>query len=227
MSVTHPESGPTLLYLHGIGAGDPKRSWHDPLDSTLRRLGFPGLTDIPVVTPRYADLLTGGQPEEPAARISRTPRPRDLNLMDLRRAYDERQTRLEHLVGRHHAGTVVGFGDASAATLTRLRQTTVAQASRFVANADVRTGLTRRILDDLGDADDLVIVAHSLGTLVALNLLDHLPAGVRVRRLVTIGSPLGFSAMTRWKPFRDGFPYWRVESWVNVWNAVDVVSFGR
>lgn len=227
MPAPTPESGPTLLYLHGIGNGDPARSWHAPLESTLVRLNFPDLATTTVVAPHYAALLAGGPVDRTGSRPAKSPPPAGADLAALRREYDTRITRLENLIGRHNSGRVVGFSDGGAATLVRLRQTSIAQATRFVSEADRRGAITTQILDELGDADDLVIVAHSLGTLVALNLLDHLPPGVRVRRLVTIGSPLGFPALSRWKPFPDGFPYWRVESWVNVWNAADPVSLGR
>lgn len=40
----------------------------------------------------------------------------------------------------------------------------------------------------------VTLVVHSLGSVIALDLLRDLPAGVRVDRLVTLGSPLGLIA---------------------------------
>ena len=38
---------------------------------------------------------------------------------------------------------------------------------------------------------EVVLVAHSLGTVVAYDVLHELGAAARVRRFVTLGSPLG------------------------------------
>lgn len=53
------------------------------------------------------------------------------------------------------------------------------------------------VTEALRDHDDLVLVAHSLGTVVAYDLFDVLPRSAEVRLLVTAGSPLGLPVVQR------------------------------
>src|SRR5690606_28356342 len=54
-----------------------------------------------------------------------------------------------------------------------------------------------------------------------------LPPSVRIRRLVTIGSPAGVPGMWKSRPFqRDDFPFHQVDGWVNVLNPYDVITRG-
>ena len=45
----------------------------------------------------------------------------------------------------------------------------------------------RNILDHLPSRGDTVLIGHSLGSVIAIDLLDHLPENLHVRRFVTIG----------------------------------------
>jgi len=49
----------------------------------------------------------------------------------------------------------------------------------------------------LPNGGDIVVVGHSLGSIVAYDLLTRLPAEYRVRLLVTAGSPLGFPVVQK------------------------------
>ena len=73
----------------------------------------------------------------------------------------------------------------------------------------------------------VTVIAHSLGSVVAADLVGYVPADSRVR-LVTLGSPLALD----WfhdlvKPLRDSFPFDRVESWINCFDRRDEVTIGR
>ncbi|MEU6277072.1 alpha/beta hydrolase [Streptomyces populi] len=63
------------------------------------------------------------------------------------------------------------------------------QVSRYLTDPDLRARALARVADRIGD-DTRVVVAHSLGSVVAYEALCARP-GHRVRALVTIGSPLG------------------------------------
>jgi len=78
----------------------------------------------------------------------------------------------------------------------------------------------------LPETGPLVIVAHSLGSVVAMDLLARLPERVEVDLLVTAGSPLGLDAVrtSLWargvnRPHRTG-------RWVNTYYAGDPVAIG-
>ncbi|WP_246102598.1 hypothetical protein [Streptomyces piniterrae] len=63
------------------------------------------------------------------------------------------------------------------------------QVHRYLLDAELRTQARTRVIDAIGE-DTRVVVAHSLGSVVAYEALCALP-GHRVRALVTLGSPLG------------------------------------
>lgn len=75
-------------------------------------------------------------------------------------------------------------------------------------------------------AGDLVIVAHSLGSVVAADLLPRLGEEHQVRCLLTIGSPL--AARGTWTGtislLQPQFPYDRVDAWVNFSPPTDIVT---
>jgi hypothetical protein len=86
-----------------------------------------------------------------------------------------------------------------------------------------------RLLEQLPSSGDFVVVAHSLGSVVACDLLRYLGPQQRISSLITIGSPLGIQGM--WKqtayPVRKHFPYDRIGAWVNISSLFDPVTGGR
>jgi endonuclease G len=64
---------------------------------------------------------------------------------------------------------------------------------------------------------EVVLVSHSLGTVVAMDLKTRLPDQVEVVQLVTAGSPLGMDAV--FKRLLAGGPQRpdRVRDWLNLW----------
>ncbi|MER5698974.1 hypothetical protein ACWDBO_46805 [Streptomyces mirabilis] len=63
------------------------------------------------------------------------------------------------------------------------------QVHRYLTDPDLRAKALARVADQIGD-DTQVVVAHSLGSVIAYEALCARP-GHQVRALVTIGSPLG------------------------------------
>jgi hypothetical protein len=96
----------------------------------------------------------------------------------------------------------------------------------------VRTEIRRRAVDTLTAAAAAepphVVVAHSLGSVVAYDVLQNVARTPAVDGLLTVGSPLGLDEVqdrldpgwSRW----DGFPAGRVrDRWVNVYDRLDPV----
>lgn len=50
----------------------------------------------------------------------------------------------------------------------------------------------QRVLSCLDPREEYIIVAHSLGTVIAYNLLQHIHSNYTIRRFITLGSPLAF-----------------------------------
>ena len=97
----------------------------------------------------------------------------------------------------------------------------------------VRDEVRSRAIDALAAAEGNeggphIIVSHSLGTVIAYDVLKNVAEAPEVNGLVTLGSPLGLDEVqdrlrpgwTRW----DGFPAARVAGpWVNVYDRLDPV----
>lgn len=102
---------------------------------------------------------------------------------------------------------------------------------RSGATFRVRDEIRRRFLECLhkgADERPLVVVSHSMGTIIAYDCLMHEPDCPAIDGLMTIGSPLGldevqdfFPAWTR----ADGFPSSKLNGpWVNVYDPLDAVA---
>lgn len=83
--------------------------------------------------------------------------------------------------------------------------------------------LGRVVLGDIPTDGRVILIGHSLGSVVALACLTRLPEKVDVPLFLTIGSPLPlvlFAKSMRTES-RDHFPYRRVGCWVNVYGTRD------
>lgn len=108
----------------------------------------------------------------------------------------------------------------------------VKQVRRYLADPGVRDAARGRVLDAIGE-DTRVVVAHSLGSVVAYEALCARP-GHRVRALVTIGSPLGIPHLIlhRLEPkpvglggaVRGVWPGGEQLTWTNIADEGDVVA---
>lgn len=111
-----------------------------------------------------------------------------------------------------------------------LKQFLVDSASYFF-DEEKRTAVRRRLLDELpGPGIPITLVAHSQGTVVALEVLAALPQ-LKVDRLVTIGSPLGLQEV---QDFLDVPPHSKpfhvpacIERWDNFADPLDPVALDK
>ncbi|MFD3459140.1 hypothetical protein ACFWVM_05475 [Nocardia fluminea] len=84
----------------------------------------------------------------------------------------------------------------------------------------------------LGSGGDIVIVGHSLGSVLAYDLLTRLPATYNVRQLVTAGSPLGFPIVQKnllgkvagRRPVVPAIIAARSAAWLNAYDVLDIVA---
>ena len=71
-----------------------------------------------------------------------------------------------------------------------------------------------------------MLLAHSLGTVIAADLLTRLPAAIEVVGVITVGSPAGLLAVhrgsDRLEVLREPQP--QVAWWLNVWGGADPVT---
>ncbi|MFD5013753.1 alpha/beta hydrolase [Streptomyces chartreusis] len=111
----------------------------------------------------------------------------------------------------------------------RLMAGHLAQVTRYLArgepDSDGRTLDARirdRVLGFIGDGPT-VVIAHSLGSVVALEALHQHQGSVPL--LVTVGSPLGMRTVVhpRLRPQPPAAPH-GVERWLNYWDRDDIIA---
>nr|BFF14328.1 hypothetical protein GCM10025699_56310 [Microbacterium flavescens] len=184
-------TAPILVFLHGVGDGDQDDKWKATLSESLVRLGYPGLESAEVVAPKYAHALkdwdvretlpdyTGKAPTREAAKTNR-------------RAFESRMGAVEWRLGKHARGNgLLGLDTAVSAAVA---VPYFKQARNYLSNPQIRAQVLNRVLNALPSTGRIVLVGHSLGSVIAADLLRRLPAGVEVVGMVTIGSPLANGA---------------------------------
>lgn len=124
-----------------------------------------------------------------------------------------------------HAGLelldrIDGVNSAAVALVTN-------DVSKYLTIEGVRRRLNRGVMqafDQCDPGDEVVVISHSLGTIVAYDLLlEHAASSDwHVTNFVTIGSPLGMNAVQhKYRPLR--FPA-GVGPWFNAFDERDVVA---
>ncbi|MBF8193567.1 serine protease, partial [Nonomuraea sp. K274] len=233
-----------LVFLHGRGqqGRDPellRRYWTAGLNGGLTRAGLGTIAPADVWFPFYAPQLiqamrTGealpravDDPLEAAA-----PEPGAT-----RQLYERMITEAAARAGMpaERAGAE-GLGDAVHQGLSWLADTTdldrlliaaiFADVAAYLDDEQVREAVLDRVLRTMPRTGRLVLVSHSLGTVVAMDLLPRLDPGVEVELLVTAGSPLGMDSVHQ--RLLSGGPQRpdRVAHWFNAWCPVDPVAIG-
>jgi hypothetical protein len=216
---------PVLLFLHGVGEGDQDDRWREALAAALVDVGYPGLDAVTVVAPKYAKALRGvdeklAVPELTVKTLS------GQAARANRREFQRRQGALEVRMVRHDAG--VGWFGGETLAAAALRFDKFVQAKNYLVDPHVRAVVLDRVLRSIPQTGRLVIVGHSLGSVIAADLVRRLPAEVDVVGMVTIGSPLAHAAFNV-----DGIrtvlkePPANLGWWVNFWNNTDPVTAHR
>jgi pimeloyl-ACP methyl ester carboxylesterase len=91
----------------------------------------------------------------------------------------------------------------------------------YTTQEPVRAEVDRIVAATLTE-EPTVVVAHSLGTVVAYHVLRHDPRTLNVPLFVTVGSPLGVRTIRdKFRPLASPSP---VRQWYNAFDPKDVVS---
>lgn len=215
----------TLLFLHGVGSGDRHDDWRRALVTALADAGHHGLDDVEVVAPKYPDVLRGSDSEAvlPAETVADLPRD---EAKRHRREVERRTALLEARIGHHDAGT--GWHGGHGAVDIGLAVGPFTQAHNYLTKPRVRAEVLQRALAQVPASGRLVVVGHSLGSVIAADLLRRLPRDVDVVGMVTIGSPLGHARFDVDRlADRLEAPPANLGWWVNFWNELDPVTSHR
>ncbi len=217
---------PTLLFLHGVGDGDPEDLWLTHLDEALEALGYDGMSDVEYIAPKYAHALTGVDDPVPSLPpITMGKLGRD-EARTNRRDFERKTSAVESRFGRLDAGSRSQILDL--AVQAAVEHPKFQQARNYVGNQRIRAQVLNRIVPLLPEEGRIFIIGHSLGSVIAADLLPRLPAGLEITGTVTMGSPLANGSLNV-KPIVDSLtePPTNLAWWLNFWNAVDPVASHR
>lgn len=218
---------PILLFLHGVGSGDPGDHWERALEATLRASGYPGLDGVSVIAPKYPTTLLHGSDDSPSMPRLNTCAPSAAAARENYGAFMRRSSALEARLGRHDPGAgIVGGHEMAGAAIDSPFM--FARATNYLRDGRIRALVLNRILDRLPDQGTVVIVGHSLGSVIAADLVRRVPEGLDIIGMVTIGSPLAnsdFHVSGLLSALRQ--PPTNLAWWVNLWNPFDPVTTGR
>ncbi|WP_445169892.1 hypothetical protein ACTXG7_11560 [Mycolicibacterium sp. Dal123E01] len=220
-----------LVYLHGIGKGDPDKDWLSALNRALEDAGHPAVDADSVIAPRYAAMLKEGALGAKMPPITYKAKNEELTRCE----FERRQARVQRSLQRDPTVGTFGFGFVPDSLFTvgqsigdKMPFTPLPMVGQYVDNESVRGAVLKQILRLLPDDDDIMLIAHSLGSVIAIDLLDHLPTTLHVRRFITLGSPANSNALHKGHDrLLKKFPYARVDDWSNFFSRKDGITRGR
>ncbi len=232
----------TFVFVHGRGEHGPDLTdWRRPVHDQLVAAGItpPALDSPRWVELRYDDLLNG---EVDPAALTWPARPQV--PVEAVRAYAARNAALRELAVAPRAVGAFdvlnkGIREASRVLLAMKRIPvtvdlqsllirTMTDVRRFASEESLRLCIVHRLLQGMPEGE-VVLVAHSLGTVAALELLPYLPITTTVRLLITLGSPAALDQLQEQTDLAGSgapFPADRVEGWLNLVNSGDPVCLG-
>lgn len=212
---------PRVVFIHGVKGRKKIKKWLRPLNESLRDCGVQTIDRAQVPDVRYRRHL--------AKKQDRRRRPTRLRSADeaAKAAYAMNQDELRRLLKE--------FVNRSQSPLGKLPQPArrhaswISRKSPWFRDAERyrrrRERVCAKVLTQMGSGE-FIVIGHSLGSVVAADLLTRLRSDQHVRLLVTVGSPLGAGDWSRtWKALKP-FPFGRLDAWVNVYNPCDVVTGG-
>ena len=220
-----------VVFLHGINDTDQNGRWIAGLNRGLVQAGFEPITAEEAVAPKYGDLLDG-------AETARVWPPETYKVSDdrtARRDFERRQARVQRILSSAPGVRTHGFNQVPGPVLEAGQHTGInylpilRQVRNYVESRRLRGAIMSRILKENIDLrGNIVLIGHSLGSVIAIDLLDHLPPDLHVRRFITIGSPAHCQALHAGSErLLKKFPYAYVDDWSNFVETRDPVTGGR
>ena len=97
----------------------------------------------------------------------------------------------------------------------------------YCSSSRRRNAIQRRVLDAIPDDCELVIIGYSLGSVVAADLLYHLPKSCDLRLMVTMGSPIGLKEISSHLRRVRPPPFEITGPWLNLVGRANLVAAGR
>lgn len=209
---------PRVVFIHGVGDAKKPEKWLTPLNKSLQGVGIDVIDVAEVPDVRYRKALRKRKDEK-----SERPERSD-STAEGKKAYQANQRQLSGLLAKQRRR------QSPYSRLPRpLRRHASWMARKGLKDAERyrvrRERVCNLVLDQMGPGE-FIVIGHSLGSVVAADLLTRLRPDQHIRLLLTVGSPLGAGDWSStWNSLRP-FPFHAVDAWVNVYNPYDYVTVG-
>lgn len=215
-------AGPRIVYVHGAGPQEQRDLLKRRLDAHL----FGANQLDRTVMAYYSDILHE-EPAPPGALEAASPEAAELTAQFFAHADEVAAADVESPDGSGIPGPFEGvtLPDPAFRIVARVASTDVVDYLFGDRGEEIRT----RVGAAIPAGEPLVVLAHSLGTIVAFDVLSQL-ADRDVRLFVTVGSPLGIGNVQRRIGDRSGPPAAVpscVERWLNFADPRDPVALER
>ncbi|MBR8643623.1 trypsin-like peptidase domain-containing protein [Streptomyces tuirus] len=243
-----------LVFLHGRDQQskepeDLRRNWTAGLNRGLTLAALPPLDPEDVWFPFYgtrlADLVGGRESTAEAVGLDQVSAAAAAEVFAAESPNGSYEQLLYEAAARagmpqNGPATTEGFGAGLVGALHRplswlaarsdLDEWTIATFLRdvdlYLGDRAVRQAVLDSVMETMPTTGELVLVTHSLGTVVGMDLLTRLPEGLDPVLLVTAGSPLGMDGVNERLLARGPHRPPKVRDWVNVWCPTDAVAIG-
>ena len=236
-----------LVFIHGRAQGgrerdEVKAEWLDALRAGFdaARIAWPDALDVSfpfygarldrlvelLESPLLVDILARGEPVdaravalqgEMLAELAVAAAIPDSEIQSLSGAGPQERgvenSRWVHAIARALDRTPLGTSTISLITH---------DVSVYLTNRNIRRQIDAIVAEPL-QAGPCVVVAHSLGSVVAYNVLCSRPAELDVRAFVTVGSPLGLQSVRKQLDAPLRMPP-AVQGWFNARDPRDIVA---
>lgn len=244
-----------FAFVHGINNQNNtpqsiERDWWRAIESGWAAAGLAAKPKPPIVAAYYADILSG-RTSSPAVEMGAGAESTGFAVGLLREYADAAGITQEELQraaadlgipaeaveqGVPHEGWIIDF----AATLESVLPTRgkwvaklfLRQAVTYINDKALAARIDRTVAKQIFAAeagpDPVVVVAHSLGTVVSYRVLASASAAGRdVPLFMTLGSPLSVRMFKPILPVRGSIPHPPIAQWFNGRHPEDFVTLGR
>lgn len=186
-----------LLYLHGVGSAENANSWLPSLNASLAQRSESRIEADDVLTPNYVDTLGGlSTPQAQRPEPRRPSRGLDAAAEQFANNRALLERRLRRLAGKSDSPLArapqflrdQAFDHGPGSMFERSR--------RYATERSVRWSIWQQIVDCVDEGRALIIIGHSLGSVIAVDVIPYLPSALsnssRHPRMVhrTAGNPL-------------------------------------
>ena len=239
--------GRAIVYLHGVDGPISKKRLVKHLTRGLEKIGYADdhAWEDEITVPVYVRQLKGGKAARRGTTDCKWSAAATTHLD--REAYFERvaAVRPAALQFRRNPGhwrmsgtnvivpsafhgvrvTPTAFKGIAADGQAKQLLRAAARSRIYLQDKKTRRTIWSTVLGQWPTQPRVLVIAHSLGSVVLVDLLGRLPAGTGLD-VITLGSPLDAPCFhSRTSRLRRRFPYARVNSWVNVRDPNDLVAW--